>query len=195
MTSSFSRLAISLAAALSAVAMAAAPASARITASASSGRISAISSDSAFTRGGLGFRCISSTLIGTVAADGLSFSGELDFSNGGRTTCSGTFGVSCEAPTFGLITTPITFRSTASTAGVSATGDIGIDTVFTLAISCPSIGLVCTISGTQTIRAAGTIIQGRPVRFAANARGIRCTEGGTADFTGNYTFFERITIS
>ncbi len=181
-------------AALAVLAVAAAPASATITAGAAR-TVTARSNDSALTRGGLGARCTTSTAAGTVAADGLSASVELDFSNGGRTTCTGSFGVSCEVRTAGRTPTTITLRSTSSTAGRTATGDVVIDANFTYEVACLGGGLVCTVSGAQTIRAAGTITQGTPSRLAANARGIRCTEGGTADFTGNYTITERITIS
>ncbi len=194
MTVSLSRLAVSLLATLSVVAIAAAPASATVTARASSGRITANSRDSVFTRGGIGFRCATSTFAGTVAADGLSASVELDFSNGGRTTCNGPLS-SCEVTTSRRTPTTITLRSTASTAGRGATLDVLIDANYTLDISCQSGAVVCTIPGPQTIRAAGTITQGTPSRLAANARGIRCTEGGTIDLTGNYTITETITIS
>ncbi len=70
-----------------------------------------------------------------------------------------------------------------------------IDANFTYEIACLGGGLVCTISGGQTIRGAFTISQGTPSRLTMNARGIRCTEGGTVIFAGNYTINERITIS
>ncbi len=195
MTVRFGRFAVSILAALSVVAIAATPASATITASASGGRLTGASRNTSFTRGGLGFRCTTSTFAGTVAADGRSISGELDFSNAGRTTCTGSFGVSCEVTTSRRTPTTITSRSTASTAGVSATFDLVLDANYTLEINCLGGGLVCTISGPQTIRSAETIRQGTPSTDVFNVRGVRCTEGGTLDWTGTYTFVERITIS
>ncbi len=186
------RASLLVGAALAVLAVVAAPAYATITARASSQRVTATSTNTQLTRGGLSARCATSTFAGTVAADGLSASGEFDFSNRGRTTCTGSFGVSCEVTTSRRTPTTITLRSTASTAGVSATGDVVLDANFTLEVSCLGGGLVCTVSGPQTLRAAGNLTA---TRLRKTSRGIRCTEGGTADFVADYTFTETLTIS
>ncbi len=178
--------------ALGVMAVAATPASATVTARDSSGTLTASSSDAVWARGGLGTKCPTSTLRGTMAADGLSASLEFTLSNNGRPTCLGF--LACEVTTSGTPTT-ITLRSTASTAGRTATFDLVFDANFTLNFICLAGGIVCTLSGPQTIRNAGTLTQGTPSRLTFNMRSIRCTEGGTSDFTGNYIFIERLTIS
>jgi hypothetical protein len=182
-----------LAIALGAMAVAATPASATLTPVNST--VTASSSNTAWTRAGLGARCPTSTFIGRIAADGRSISGDLTLSNHGRTTCSGTFGVSCEATTGGGSPTTITLRSTGSTAGGSATFDVIYDADFTLNFSCLGGGLVCTISGPQTIRGAATLIQSTPSTLATDMRRINCGEGGSSERTATYTFAERLTIS
>ncbi len=180
--------------ALGVMAVAATPASATVTAGAAR-TLTASSNDTAWTRGGTGTRCTTSTLNGIVAADGLSASLEFTLSNNGRTTCTGSFGWSCAVTTSRSTPTTITLRSTASTTGRTATFDLVLDPNFTLEYSCLGGGLVCTVSGPQTIRSIGTLTQGTPSRLTFNMRSIRCTEGGTSDFTGNYAFVERLTIS
>ncbi len=189
------RLVVSIVAVLSVAAVAVPTASATLTTRATRGEDRALARDSAFTRGVLAARCPTTTFVGTVAGDGLSVSGELDFSNAGRTTCTGTFGVSCEVTTNGRTPTRITMRSTASVAGVSATFDLVLDSDFTLEIICLGGGVVCTISGIQAIRSGGRYQQGTPSRRSMDARGIRCGEGGTVDYTGNYTVTGTLTIS
>ncbi len=190
------RTALVAVAGLSVLAFAAAPASATITAGASGGAVTGTSRNTALSRSGLGARCATSGFAGTVAADGLSASGELHFSNAaGARTCLGTFGVSCDVFTSGGRPTTVTLRSTGSTAGTSATFTIVLDAGFTYEVNCLGGALICTVSGPQTIRSAGTLRQGTPSTFVANARGIICAEGGLVDFTGTYTINERITIS
>jgi hypothetical protein len=188
-------LAAAIVGALAVAAVASATASATLTTTLARGGSTSGGRDAAFTRAGLGARCPTSTFVSTVAPDGLSTSGELDFSNGGRPTCSGTFGVSCEVTTRGRTPTRITIRSTASTAGVSASFDLVLDSDFTLEIRCMNGGLVCTISGPQIIGNAGAYQQGRPSRRVMNARGISCAEGGTVDHTGSYSIAQTFTIS
>jgi hypothetical protein len=194
MKSATTRGLLTAVAALAVLAVMAVPASATITPV--NGSVTARSGNSALTRSGLGARCTTSTFAGRISADGRSASGNLDFSNRGATTCSGTFGVSCEVRSSDARNN-ITLRSTASTAGTSATGDVALDSDFTYSVSCLGGGLVCTVSGPQTIRAAGTIRQGagRTDTLVADARRIACGEGGTADFTGTYTITEDLSIS
>ncbi len=193
MTVGRSGLAVAIVGALSVLAVAAAPASATLTVSRS--RSAGASGNGAFTRGGLGVRCTTSTLSNTVAADGLSMSTEFDYNNAGRPTCTGSFGVSCEVTTSRRTPTTMTSRSTSSSAGVSAGFDVVLDANFTLEINCLGGGLVCTISGAQTIRSARTVLQGSPGSDIFNARGIRCGEGGTADYTASYVITGALTIS
>ncbi len=180
-----------IAIALGVMAVAAMPASATLTPPLSA--LTASSSNADWTRAGFGTRCPTNTFRGTIAADGLSASGEFALSNNGRPTCPGRLG--CEVTTAGGSPTTITLRSTASARGVSATFDLVFDANFTLNFSCLGGTNNCTISGPQTIRGAGILTQGTPSRLATNMR-IRCAEaGGRMEQTGTYTFVERLTIS
>jgi hypothetical protein len=188
------RLMIATALTLAALGVAVAPASATITPvngniDGSAGRNQVIA------RSGLAALCTTSTFNGRVSSDGRSASGNVDFSNAGRTTCLGTFGVSCEVRSSDSRNT-ITLRSTASTAGTSATGDLVLDSDFTYAISCLGGGLLCTISGPQTLRGAWSISQRSPPTLTIDAIGVACGEGRTlTQFEADYSIVQRITIS
>jgi hypothetical protein len=189
-----SRSALLTVAAFGSLALLTAPAAATITPV--NGTVTANSTNTALTRGGILLaRCPTSTFAGRISADGRSASGNIDFSNRGATTCGGDF-APCEVRSSDARNT-ITFRSTASTAGASATGDVALDSDFTYNVSCLGGGLACTVSGPQTIRAAGTSRQGagRTDSLVTDVRGLRCTEGGTANFTGTYRINEDISIS
>jgi hypothetical protein len=201
--SKVSKRGILLAAAmLTAFAVAAVPAQATITPV--NAAISANSTDSSFAvTPGVVIACPTSTFTGLIAADGRSASGTLEFSSNARTPCTLTvLGSSSNVSV--VCSLRITLRSTASTAGTSATGDVVIDAA-NPANAC-SITLTahgCTITvGAQTIRpatisqAAQTLTVNR-VNVAATGSGGLCGNGArVSTFTAVYRISTpRITIS
>ncbi len=180
---------------LTALAVAASPATATITPA--GGTINASSVDSLFAVGGVTVRCTTSTFVGRISADGLSASGELHFFGPAtRTTCISQFGTSCDVVTGSGRPTTITLRSTASTAGSSAVGDIVLDADFTENINCPTMRVTCTISGSQTLRGGVVFHQGPPSRFHFDSADVICgPERIRLRLGGRYTIRQRVTIS
>jgi hypothetical protein len=159
--------------------------------------ISATSTDSSFiVTPGVVIACPTTTFTGLIAADGRSASGTLEFSSNARTPCTLTvLGSSSNVSV--VCSLRITLRSTASTAGVSATGDVVIDAA-NPARSCSMTYSAhgCTITfGPQTIRPA-TISQAAQtvslssVNVAATGSGGIC---GTGARISTFTAIYRIT--
>lgn len=191
-------------AALVLAAVAAAPAQARLTPAAAA--ISANSTDGSFTiTAGVIMRCPTSTFTGTIAADGLSASGTLEFSGRpGVDTCvftvlgsSSSVDVRCSLR--------ITLRSISSVAGTNASGDIVVDAA-NPANACSFVLPVhgCSITfGPQTIRNAWTLRQATQtlvlsrVGLAGTGTGGLCGSGGrTIVITASYRVTTpRVTIS
>jgi hypothetical protein len=136
-------------------------------------------------------RCATSTISGTINGAGTAVSGEVDFSNNGRTTCITAAGGSCTVVTGGGVPTRMTLRSTSSVSRSHASGDLVLDTDFTYSIDC--VGSLCTISGTQTARTAWTIT-GQHLTIEA---GVFCSERFGAVLRLTYTISDpgRLTIS
>jgi hypothetical protein len=203
--SKVSKRGILLAAAmLTAFAVAAVPAQATITPVNTA--ISASSTDSSFAiTAGVIIVCPTSTFTGTIAADGRSASGTLEFSAnaGTRVTCTFTVLGSSSSATV-VCSLRITLRSTASTAGVSATGDVVIDAANpanACSITFPAHGCSITV-GAQTIRpvtisqAAQTLTITRGAIRATGSGGICGAGSRTSTFTATYRITTpRITIS
>jgi hypothetical protein len=191
------------AAMLTAFAVAAVPAQATITPAGAV--ISANSTDSSFTvTPGVVIACPTSTFTGTIAADGRSASGTLEFSSRVGVTCTLTvLGSSSSATVVCSLRT--TLRSISSTAGTSATVDLVFDLQGTAAcqMTLPVHGCVIAFGGPQTIRGAGVISQaGQTLTvsrapIAATGSGGICGAGArTSTFTGTYRISTpRITIS
>ena len=142
-------------------------------------------------------RCPTVDFTRVIAAGGGSLSVEGFFSgNAFGGTCTTSFGFSVQSFTIFW-----TERSTASLAGVSASGDVQLDARSTSIIP---VGLGCsvTISGPQTFRSAWTFQQSTQT-MTVSLRGIRASGSGglcggaqTIDFTTTSTLAgSRITIS
>ncbi len=172
-------------------AVAAAPAHARLTPA--GGRFTASSTNATFSLGGFFFRCATSTFSGTISADGSSVSGELHFSGAaGGTTCDGPF-LPCEVVTADGRPTTVTFRSTSSVAGGSASGTLALDRDFRYTIACGTGGLLrCTLLGPNALGTERWTITGQTLSVDGS---YPCLEGGLLAFRATYTILERISVS
>ncbi len=155
-------------AALAIIAVAAAPAHARITPAGST--VSANSRDSVFNLTFLSITCPTADITGTLSADGTSLSGRLAFS-------SSTGGARCRDNLGGVYADFVcrgsaTFRSTSSTAGVSASGDLLFDRDLDCTLRSPLLGEV-TFRGPQTLRGCLTFNQ------ATQLLTVRCSLAAT----------------
>jgi hypothetical protein len=172
-----------------AMAVAAAPAGATLTPV--NGRFVGHAGDTQMAISAGNVRCATSTISGTINGAGTAVSGEVDFSNNGRTTCITAAGGSCTVVTGGGVPTRMTLRSTSSVSRSHASGDLVLDTDFTYSIDCS--GFSCTISGTQTARNAWTIT-GQHLTILAQ---FACSELSPATLRATYTITDpaRLTIS
>ena len=188
---------------LTMAAVAASPAHARITPVGVAE--SANSTDSSFAiTAAIVIRCPTSTFTGTIAADGLSSSGVLEFSptTSPRVTCTSTILGSPSSVTV-RCSLRITLRSTSSTAGVSMIEDLLIDAANpanACSITLDAHGCSITVA-TQTIRGLtfdqrAQTLAARGVRVAATGSGGLCGGARTSTFTGTYRVTTpRFTIS
>lgn len=191
------------AAILTALAVAAAPAQATLTPV--GGAISASSTDSSFmVTAGVVIRCPTSTFTGIIAANGLSVSGTLEFSNRpGVETCVITIlGSSSSADVTCRLR--ITLRSVSSVRNDNSSGDVVIDAANpanACSISLPVHGCTITVA-TQTLRNVFTLRQGTRVlavsraNVAATGSGGLCGSGArTSVFTATYRVSTAFSIS
>jgi hypothetical protein len=177
------------AAALCVFAVAAMPAHARVNANTA---VSGTSTDSSLTdeSTGLRTRCPRADGTGTTNADGRRVSLALTFTGDGRTTCTESlFGSSVTVACRGNVT----LTSTASTAGVSASGTISLDTGFECRIT--------SLAGTRTIRGPQSPTNCR-FGFTQSTQilTVRCDTiavdgGGESGFAASYRVTPRLTVS
>ena len=178
-------------AALSVLAVAAVPAHASVTPV--NANISGVSTDSNLTDEGTGLRtrCPRSDFVGRTSADGRRVSGTLTFSGDGRTTCTeNVFGSSVTVVCRGNVT--LTSRS--SVAGVSASGDVSLDSDFECTIRA-AIGAARSIRGPQTpTNCTWTFTQSTQL-LTVRCATILTDSGGESGFAGSYRVTPRLVVS
>jgi hypothetical protein len=143
------------------------------------------SSNTQFTAGGTTITCNTSTFTGTVTGTE-NVSGNLTFSESGRTTCR-TVGLGLSADVRCVAPDTITLRLTGSPRDTRSpvSGEVSLDANFTCQITV--LGVTLTVSGPQAGLRSGTY--DNRGGLTVNVSGIR-TEGDIRDsnarFTGNY---------
>ncbi len=180
------------AAILAVVALAAPPARASITPTNTS--VAATSTNSVITEesNGLRFRCPRVDFTGRTSADGRSISGTVAFAGdpATRVTCTDSlFGGSVAVTTSGNIT----WRSTSSVAGTSASGTLSFDSGFTWTYAL--LGVPRTIRGPQTpSNCTWTYAQTTGTLFLACTT-IAIDGGGELSWSGTFVVRPRLTMS
>ena len=130
-----------LAGALTLAALALATTSAQASLTPGGAAISLLSVDSELTIGATNVRCAESPFTGTIAADGRSISGTVTYDR----CYSGAPGTSVTLTCRGSIT----IRETSSSAGISASGNVSLDSNFECTLRLPSFPCTTTIRGPQ----------------------------------------------
>ncbi len=203
MTQPSTRALLLTSAVLIALAVTAAPAHATFTPVSTAYSMSSVDSQLSDENGNI-TRCPLADATGTNAADGRSISLRLSFRRAAATTCTSRTGLGTFSVTY-TCSGSVTLRSTASTAGVSATFDIALDSDFRCSVEKTGIPIIgsCTtdLQGPQgPFRSAGTLTQRTqrisvsltPLALRTNCPG----DGIRGTFTGTYLINSpRFTIS
>ena len=174
---------------LAVLAVAVAPARASITPP--GGTFTAVSSSSAITENfgtRQSIRCDQIEISGRVSADGRSISGTIRFGRTGGPGCSHSFlgpmTIQCPGS--------LTWSSTSSVAGTSASFSLSLDSGFSCTFT--AVGFRRDIAGPQAVGGCVTASQGPPTRLQVNCT-FPIVQGGTLSVTAALQSNRALTVS